>query len=95
MSPVLYLLCCCCYSSIIPVLPYGEIMALLRAGPTPGATVTQLKFVSANASAPGVSRHRRLALRDGWRLEGNLHTLGYFSGARAVHTNAVGMLHVP
>ena len=48
---------------------------------TAGA-VTQLRFVGAsNASGVDASRRRHLSLRDGWQLAGNLHTLGYFSGA--------------
>ena len=54
-------------------------------GVTPG--YSRLKFVPANASSGVAARtHRRLMLRDGWRLEGNLHTLGYFSAEICVGT---------
>ena len=49
---------------------------MLASNATPA--ITPLKFVGFD-NADG--SRRRLALRDGWRLEGNLHTLGYFSGA--------------
>jgi hypothetical protein len=40
---------------------------------------------------------RRLALRDGWRVEGNLHTLGYFAGSRHCRTHKLvpPLLHLP
>ena len=49
------------------------------------AGVTQLHFRLADAP-PGAVRRRRLALRDGVRLEGNLHTLGYFAADICVGT---------
>lgn len=41
---------------------------------------TPLKFVQPDRVD---GARRRLALRDGWRVDGNLHTLGYFAGAHS------------
>ena len=46
--------------------------------------VTPLHFI-AHTDETGAAR-RRLALRDGVRLDGNLHTLGYFSADICVGT---------
>ena len=48
------------------------------------SSVTPLRFV-AHTDESGAAR-RRLALRDGVRLAGNLHTLGYFSADVCVGT---------
>ena len=48
------------------------------------SVVTPLRFVS-HADADGTAR-RRLRLQDGWRLAGNLHTLGYFAANICVGT---------
>lgn len=52
--------------------------------------LTRLSFVGhADTDANGTfvgSRRRRLALRDGVRLGGNLHTLGYFAADICVGT---------
>ena len=64
--------------------------AIVGAPPTlsgSASVVTPLRFVLAhpNSTATGRRRARRLAsTADGWRLEGNLHTLGYFAAELCV-----------
>ena len=58
-------------------------MALLTAAVSSG--VTPLRLVSPPVD-PETGSRRRLRLRDGWRLEGNLHTLGYFAADVCVGT---------
>ena len=61
----------------------GALISFATAAPlSRGAVVTPLRFKPHEPHADG--SRRRLALRDGWRLDGNLHTLGYFAGARPV-----------
>jgi hypothetical protein len=47
--------------------------------------VTPLKFVGHGTLR---QRERRLKLSTGWRVEGNLHTLGYFAAEVCVGTPA-------
>ena len=51
-------------------------------------TVTPLRFLGhANTTNDEfATRRRKLALHDGWGMEGNLHTLGYFSADVCVGT---------
>ena len=64
--------------------------AIVGAPPTlsgSASVVTPLRFVLAhpNSTATARRRARRLAsTADGWRLEGNLHTLGYFAAELCV-----------
>ena len=51
--------------------------------------VTQLRFIAPERDPHDGSR-RRLSIKDGWRLEGNLHTLGYFAGECAL----IGYIHI-
>ena len=54
------------------------------------AAVTPLRFKEPEPHSDG--SRRRLGLREGWRVEGNLHTLGYFAGAPAlVHLAAAAV----
>ena len=52
------------------------------------ATVTPLRFTPhmPDEATHLAVRRRRLSLADGWRLDGNLHTLGYFSADVCVGT---------
>lgn len=73
----------------ISMLADALLTNLSAAGARP-PPVTLLKFVGHDnhegANATLVSRRRRLALRDGVKMEGNLHTLGYFAADICVGT---------
>ena len=56
-------------------------MVLHAAAALANSSVTPLRFLAPPPSPDG--SRRRLRLRDGWNIAGNLHTLGYFAGATA------------